>query len=389
MLLDRVVISGVGQSALGRTQPESMESLAIASIRAAVADAGLELSDIDGLATYPGMAPEVYPGFVGPDLYLIQDTLGLALDWHGAAFQGPGQLAPLINAIGAVTCGLCRHAVVFRTMKEGSQRRAATDTGINGDLQQGEWGRLARAGAYSAPNWAALYAQRYFFESGTTREDLGHLVVKSRANACSNPNAVMREPLSLADYLNARMISDPISILDCDVPIDGSSAVVVSAADTTGGLRHPVAVAGLGTALHDRPFWELRQDLTTMAAHDAARQMWSGTELRLADIDVYQLYDGISIFALLWMEALGLAEPGEAAELLRKPDSMLWDGPLPVNTWGGQLSGGRLHGFGFLLECVRQLRGEATGRQAARHEVGVVAVGGGPIAGCMLLTTRR
>jgi acetyl-CoA acetyltransferase len=391
VLLDRVVISGVGQSVVGRTRPESMEALAIESIRAAIADAGLGLRDIDGLATFPGMAPEIYPGFVGPDLYLIQDSLGLDLDWHGAAFQGPGQFAPVINAIGAVTCGLCNHAVVFRTMKEGSGRRAAAagnSTGGGSDLS-GEWHWLQRAGAYSAPNWAALYAQRYFHETGTSREDLGHLVVKARANARANPSAIMREELSLDAYLNARMISDPISVLDCDVPIDGSSAVVISRADAANGLRHPVALAGLGTALHGRPYWELRQDLLTMAAHDAARQMWNGTSLLPADIDFYQIYDGISIFALLWMEALGIAERGGAAEVICKPDTVLWDGPLPINTWGGQLSGGRLHGLGFLVECVRQLRGEAEGRQVARHEVGVATVGGGPIAGCMLLTTLR
>jgi acetyl-CoA acetyltransferase len=126
--------------------------------------------------------------------------------------------------------------------------------------------------------------------------------------------------------------------------------------------------------------------MTTMALRDAAAQLWTRTDLRPADVDVAELYDGFSFITLAWIEALGFCGKGEGGSFIEGGARIALDGEIPLNTSGGQLSAGRLHGFGLLHEGVTQLRGLGGERQVQNPEVAVVAVGGGPIAGCMLLT---
>ena len=151
---------------------------------------------------------------------------------------------------------------------------------------------------------------------------------------------------------------------------------------------HPAChVNAVGTALRGRPSWDQFDDMTTMAARDAGASMWERTDLRPSDVDTAQLYDGFSILPLVWLEALDLCGRGESGAFVEGGSRIALDGELPLNTAGGQLSAGRLHGFGLLHEACVQLRGEGGDRQIpGRHEVAVVANGGGPIAGSMLLT---
>ena len=250
-------------------------------------------------------------------------------------------------------------------------------------------------GAVSAVNWIALVAQRRMHEFGLTREQLAQIALNGRRNAALNPKAVYRQPMSLDDYLAARMISTPLCLFDCDAPCDGSTALVVSRVEHAPDVPHPVChVDAVGTALRGRPSWDQFDDMTTMAARDAAASMWERTDLRPADVDVAQLYDGFSILAMVWLEALGFCGRGESGAFVEGGSAIARDGPLPLNTAGGQLSGGRLHGFGLIHEACLQLRGEGGDRQVpGRHgsgpEVAVVANGGGPIAGSMLLTRHR
>ena len=141
----------------------------------------------------------------------------------------------------------------------------------------------------------------------------------------------------------------------------------------------------MGTALRGRPSWDQFDDLTTMAMRDSAASMWDRTELTPADVDTAQLYDGFSWLAMAWIEALGFCEPGEGGPFVEGGTRIGPEGDLPLNTWGGQLSGGRLHGFGFLHEGVMQLRGTAN-VQVPDCEVAAVGAGGGPESGCLLLT---
>jgi acetyl-CoA acetyltransferase len=282
----------------------------------------------------------------------------------------------------------------FRSVWEATAQGTGRRAGIMGGAEAGggfratgelQWTLPFRA--YSAANWVALLAQRHFHEYGTTREQLAQIALVARRNAGRNPKAIYREPLGLDDYLNARPISTPLVLYDCDVPADGATAVVVSRAEAARDLRkRPVRVEAVGCAIHGRPSWDQWDDLTTMAARDAARMLWRRTDLRPADVDVAELYDGFSFLALVWLEALGFCKQGEGGPFVEGGARIALDGELPLNTHGGQLSAGRLHGYGFLHEACVQLWGEGGERQVpGRPRVAVAAAGGGPLAGCLLL----
>jgi acetyl-CoA acetyltransferase len=384
----RAVISGIGQSEVGRRLGRDDLDLTLDAALQAVADAGLTVADIDGLATYPGGIGGS-PGFSGPGSPAVQDALRLSLNWHAGGLEGPGQMQAVISAVMAVAVGLARHVLVYRTVTEstaqGSGHRAGIGMGAAAVTGAQQWTIPLRA--YSAANWLAMYAQRHFHEFGTTEKQLAQIALNGRRNAALNPNAVFRDPLTIDDYLAARMVSAPFRLYDCDVPVDGSVALVVSAVEHAPDVDHPVAqVQAVGTALRGRPSWEQWDDLTTMPAHTSAAQMWSRTDLRPADVDVAELYDGFSWLTMSWLEALGFCGHGESGPFIEDGTRIALDGEIPVNTHGGQLSAGRLHGYGYLHEAVLQLRGEAGARQVAGcPEVAVVSNGGGPISGCMLL----
>jgi acetyl-CoA acetyltransferase len=385
----RSVISGVGQSTVGRRLGRSGLDLTLQAATMAVADAGLDVTEIDGLSTYPGGGMAGGSGFAGPGTPEVQDALRLELSWHSGGPEGAGQLAAVVNAVMAVGAGLARHVLVYRTVTESTEQGSGGRSGIGmgGDGIAGAMQWTIPFRAYSAACWLAMNAQRHFHEYGTTREQLGMIAVNARRNAARNPKAVYRDPMTLRDYLEARMITTPFGLLDCDVPVDGSTALVVSAAEHARNVDHPVArVEAVGTALRGRPSWDQWDDLTSMAARDAAAHLWTRADLKPADVDVAQLYDGFSFLALVWLEALGFCGRGEGGPFIEGGQRIALEGELPLNTAGGQLSGGRLHGFGFLHEACLQLRGEAGERQVAGAEVAAVANGGGPIAGAMLLT---
>jgi acetyl-CoA acetyltransferase len=383
-----VAITGIGQSAIGRRLGRSGLDLTVDAALAAIDDAGLLPADIDGVATFPGESAD--PGFAGCGVWELRDALDLPLRWFEGSPQTSGQLGPFIDASMAVACGLASHVLCFRTVRESSAQRA----GGRADVVAAEplvrdWRRwLAPFGAPSAANWIALYAQHHFDRYGTTREQLGAIACNARANAALNPNAVFRDPLTLDDYLGARMISTPLCLYDCDVPVDGSTAVVVSARDRArDGRRDPVHLEAVGCGLRGPFAWDQIDGLAGMAATGAAEALWQRTDLRPSDVDVAELYDGFSILALAWLEALGFCDVGDGGPFVDGGKAISLDGPLPLNTQGGQLSGGRLHGYGMLHEAVVQLRGDGVARQVRdRPEVAVVSAGGGPLAGCLLLT---
>jgi acetyl-CoA acetyltransferase len=242
--------------------------------------------------------------------------------------------------------------------------------------------------AYSAANWIAMFAQRHFHEYGTTREQMAWIALNGRRNAARNPKAIYREPMTLEDYLSARMISTPFCLYDCDVPVDGATAVIVSRRDAARDLRRPpIGVEAVGTALRGRPSWDQFDDLTTMALRDAGAMLWERTDLRPRDVDVAELYDGFSFISMAWLEALGFCGKGESGPFIEGGKRIALDGEIPLNTHGGQLSAGRLHGYGFLHEACVQLWGEGGARQVpGSPQVAVAAAGGGPIGGCLLLT---
>jgi len=391
----RAVVSGIGQSAVGRRLGRDPLGLTIDACLDAITDAGLTVADIDGLATYPGPM-DVPPGFSGAGIVDVQDALRLELDWYTGGIELPSQLGSVIDACLAVATGLARHVLCFRTVFEataqGDKGRASAMPGGGSTFRAHgfmEW--VLPFAAPSAAIWVAMFAQRHFYEFGTTREQLAWIALNARRNAALNPKAVYREAMTLDDYLSARMISTPLCLYDCDAPSDGSTAVVVSRADTAADLRKPpISVHAVGSALHGRPSWDQFDDLTTMACRDAAAQMWERADLTAADVDVAEMYDGFSFITMAWLEAMGFCGKGESGPFVDGGASIALDGPLPLNTQGGQLSGGRLHGYGFLHEACLQLWGDAGERQVPDDpEVAVAAAGGGPLAGALLLTRSR
>jgi len=215
----------------------------------------------------------------------------------------------------------------------------------------------------------------------------GWIALIARRHAALNEQAVYRSPMSMADYLAARCISEPLGLYDCDVPVDGSVALVVSTADHAPGCPSPpVRIAAVGAALHGRPSWDQGVDYPRNAAWDAAAQMWSRTDLKPGDVAVAEVYDGFTILTLDWLEALGFCPAGQGGAFVDGGANIQLGGRLPVNTYGGQLSAGRLHGYWLLHEACLQIRGQAGPRQVPSAEVAVAAAGGGPLAGCLLLT---
>jgi acetyl-CoA acetyltransferase len=396
------VISGVGQSDVARRLHRNPLDLTLDACLEAIDDAGLTRDDIDGIATYPG-GIDTPPGFSGVGVTDVHDALRLNLNWYAGGLESPGQLGSVVNACMAVATGMANHVLCFRTVWEGSAQgdkgRSAVMPGFGGG---GRPGGLPRVGSFmqytmpygapSAANWIAMMATRHFHDFGTTREQLAWIALNARRNAAVNPKGVYRDPMSLDDYLSVRMISSPLCLYDCDVPADGSTAVIVSRTESAPDLRKPpVRVEAVGTAIHGRPSWDQWDDLTTMALRDAAAQLWTRTDLTPADVDVAELYDGFSFITLCWLEALGFCGKGEGGPFIDGGANIARDGLLPLNTHGGQLSSGRLHGYGFLHEACVQLWGEGGDRQVVRSgdrrpEVAVAGAGGGPLAGCLLLT---
>jgi acetyl-CoA acetyltransferase len=390
-------ITGIGQSEIGRRLYRDPLELTLDACLAAIDDAGLTVADIDGLSTYPGnFGPN---GFSGAGAYEVIDALRLDVQWYDSGLETSGQLGSVAKAILAVGSGLADHVVCFRSVWEGSAQgdkgRAAVMPGGGG----GGGGGSFRASDFmqwnlpfaapSAAVWIALFAQRHFHEFGTTREQLAQIALNARKNAALNPNAIYRDPMTLDDYFSVRMISSPLCLYDCDVPCDGATAVVVSRWDARGETRRPdpVRVEAIGTALHGRPSWDQFDDLTTCAIRDAGSSLWERTDLTPADVDTLQAYDGFTILTMMWLEALGFCGRGESGPFVEGGTRIARDGELPLNTHGGQLSAGRLHGYGFLHEACVQLWGEGGDRQIARQpEVAVAAAGGGQTAGCLLLS---
>ncbi|MCA9511964.1 MAG: thiolase family protein [Myxococcales bacterium] len=394
-LESRAVISGIGQSEVGRRLDRDPLALTADACLAAIEDAGLRREDIDGLSTYPGMMTAGGPGFSGAGVTEVQDMLRLRLSWFNGGPEQPGQLGSVIDAAAAVATGLARHVLCFRTVWESTAQGAGRRAGIGasgggGFRASGALQWTLPFGAASAACWIAMFAQRHFHEYGTTREQLAQIALNARRNAARNPKAIFREPLTLEDYLGARMISEPFGLYDCDVPCDGATAVVVSHVETERDLRKPaLGIESVGCALRGRPSWDQFDDLTTMATRDAAAMLWERTDLRPSDVDVAECYDGFSFIALSWLEELGFCGRGEGGAFVEGGARIALDGEIPLNTHGGQLSAGRLHGYGFLHEACVQLWGEGGERQVPGDpRIAVAAAGGGPLGGALLLARR-
>ncbi|HLS77253.1 MAG TPA: OB-fold domain-containing protein [Nocardia sp.] len=382
---DDVALTGIGMSRLGRRLMVPPLALTVEACERAVADAGLTMADIDGLSSYPGGGN--LGGFGEGGVGALEAALGLRPTWHSGGIETFGPGGSVIAAMLAVSAGLARHVLCFRTLWESTfaeMVKAGRSTPSGGRTTS--W--MHPFGAISAAHTLAQNAQRHFHRYGTTRETLGWIALNQRANAAVNPTAIYRDPLTMRDYLDARPITTPFGLYDCDVPCDGAIAVIVSAVDAAADLAQPpILVEATGTQIIERIEWDQSTLTHEPQVLGPAAHLWSRTTLRPEDVDVAELYDGFTFNCLSWIEALGFCKIGEAKDFLDGGHNIARDGLIPVNTHGGQLSHGRTHGMGLLHEAIVQLRGTAGERQVAGARTAVVSSGGLTPGGALLLRT--
>jgi acetyl-CoA acetyltransferase len=383
-----ICITGIGQSKVSRGADKSALSLTIDAATQAIADAGLRREDIDGISTWPGGLGDG-TGFSPIGIPALQDALRLKVGWYSNTRETAGQFGAIFNAIAAINAGLCRHVLVFRTMYQATARKAGL---VNASFQPGSrvhdkmvW--HAPYHAYVAATQQALYFARYVHESGIKPEQVAQIAINGRRNASLNPAAVYRKPLTLDEYMASPIITSPLRIFDCDVPIDGSTAIILSHRDAAKDLPNPVLrIDAVGTSMQYRNSWSQLQELATQAQPKVAEMMWNRTDLRPADVDVAELYDGFSFHSINWLESFGFCKRFEAGDFIEGGQRISLEGELPINTNGGALSAGRMHAYGQVHEACVQLWGRGEARQVTRSpRVAALSTAGGPLAGCFLL----
>ena len=384
-----VAITGIGQSEVGRPSSRSAMQLTVDATLEAIADAGLNPKDIDGVCSWPGdnsNGSSFSP--VGP--LSVMTMLGLNCNWFSGGYEAAGPLAGVMNGAMAIAAGMANHVLVFRTITESSNRSsgsrdqslAAKSGPRDGNFM---WQWCTPFNVLSVVNITAMYAALHMETYGTTPEQLAQIALTTRRNAQLNSKAVMRKPMTMDDYFASKMISTPLRMFDCDVHCDASTAIVLSRRDMAKDLRHPpIRIEAIGAAMNQPYLWD-QVDLTANAMPDAARAMWARTDLKPSDVDTAQLYDGFSILTMMWLEGLGLCPKGGSGAFVEGGHRIALDGELPLNTNGGQLSGGRTHGMGYVHEACTQLWGRGGERQIRDPHVAVCAAGGGPLAGSLLL----
>ena len=355
----RPAIVGVGFSPMVRKAGRSLSAIAADTALQAIADAGLAVSDIDGYCGSPG-APN--PSAVHAD-GIDEISAGLAISLLGleqARWVLDVRSMPagaVATAAAALEAGLCNYVLVLRAMYNptGVRYPETRQHHIGGPSQFTLPFGLGDAGGRHA-----LWLQRYMHESGATREELYTVVRTAREHANLNPHAYWKDrPLSLDDYLKARWIYEPMCLFDCDIPVTGAGAVVLTTAERARDLSHrPAYVRGVTN--HARP----------------GQSIFDVSGITRSDVGVAQIYDGFSHFLYYFLEELGFCGRHEAHAFIQNGRIGL-GGELPVNTFGGNLGEGRLHGFGHVREGALQVMGRAGERQATRSEYCLVAVGVG------------
>jgi acetyl-CoA acetyltransferase len=380
---DQVAIVGVGTTGFTRSSDHSSLALALDASTKAIRDAGLTAADINGVVAINE------PGAPGPDV--LATALGLTDVTHFTR-PTPVVMNSIVDAMNAVFSGSCDAVLVCSSMLRlpWNSRSAANDPfrrHLGSQPMAGIPETIRMAPAYTA------WASRYMHDHGVTKEPFGRVAVNMRTNALQNPDAAMRTPMTLDDYYAARMIREPLSMFDMDVPVDGADAFVLTTAERAKGLPNPpvlihAASIGLGTADEDQ-----LPSLARHGQHVVVEALKDKSDVWLDDVDIFFPYDGFTIITLGWFENVGYCEPGGAAKFLADnwdPDGnrIVIDGRVPVNPHGGSLSEGATRGTGHIREAVVQLRGAAGDRQVPGAKTALVTPGGfffNP-QGCILRT---
>jgi acetyl-CoA acetyltransferase len=362
----QAALVGIGCTEFSNDSGVGVFTLAARAVKAAVADAGLELSDVDGLCTF-GVNDSIPPNILGQALGI--KSLSFFLDQF---YGGSVSLTMVGQAAMAVSAGIADCVVVYRALNGRSVVR------MNGSSERAgrqPWDTQFKYSAgYIAPSQEiAMAARAHMLKYGTTSEDLGRIAIMNRTHALDNERAMMRTPMTMDDYLESRWIVEPFRKYDCCLETDGAVAVVVVRADRAKDLPHrPVLVQGAawggGITLVNNGY----ADITESPAKPIAKRLYAAAGLGADDVQFAELYDCFTYNVLSQIEGYGFAEPGTVGARLAEGDFDRGVGRLPINTHGGLMSEGYIHGMNAVYEAVQQIRGEAEHRQVAHHDVALV-----------------
>jgi acetyl-CoA acetyltransferase len=380
-------IVGVGYSPITRHGGPSKESLTATAIRNALQDSGAEPKDVDGIFTYR------FPsGTEAPPVHWVMNAMGIndVNVWMELYPSAPSGVAPVLAAIQAILSGTCEVAVVYRCI--------TTDAGPAGSgiaRPKSDYVDAVGAQQWNAPFGigdrgrgiadAALRMRRRMADYGAVREDWGQIALNARRWAAENERAVLRTPLTMDDYLNVRMIMEPFCLYDSDYPVSGCTAIVITSANRARQMRSdPVYVDSwaYGSGAPDAPE---REQVQYGGMVSCSQRLWERSSFSPESIDVAELYDGYTFITLSWIEALGFCPYGEFPSWVDNGRTIGPGGTLPMNTHGGMVAEGRLHGLSFVTEAVLQLRGECGVRQVPQAQTAIVAAAYNTIAGALVL----
>ena len=355
-LRGKSAIAGVGTFGLGRAPGLSAMDLLAGATAKAVADAGIKLSDIDGICG--GTLYHMFPTLS------IGEYLGIRPKWACSDMTGGSSfLSHLLQATMAIEAGLCTTVLIAY----GSNLKQSGHFGIF-DLPAFEkvYGLASPLPGY------AMCAARHMYQYGTTREQMAEVAVAARQWAQLHPDATMQAPLSIADVLASPMVADPLSRLDCCLMSDGGAAVIVTSPERAKAMqRPPVYFLGGAGASWSREVSQI-PDFTTTPTADCAPRAFEMAGVTTDDIDVLQLYDAFTINVIMFLEDMGFCKKGEGGAFV-SGGRIAPGGSLPVNTNGGGLSFAHpgMYGLFTLVEAAEQLRGNAGARQIEGAEIAI------------------
>lgn len=380
-LRDRTAIVGVGYTDYSRDSGVSTQTLALRAIRAALDDAGLGVRDVDGVACHrvgDSVDPaQVAQGLGIADVRFVRDVFG----------GGSASVGTLVDAAMAVASGMAECVVCWRALNSRSEGRMGSATGpaaAAGDAQY--W---IPHGHLTPPQLFAMETRAYLHRWDYAAEDLGRVAITQREHARLSPRAMMTQPLTMEDYLASRWISDPLRLFDCCLETDGAVALVVTTAERARDLRKPAvlisgAAFGGGYQLTSN-HWS---DRSVAPAVRMAPRLYASAGIGPEEIDVAEFYDAFTPLVLMQLEAYGFCKPGEAAAMVADGATAL-GGSLPVNTHGGHLSEGYVHGLNHVVEAVNQLRGACGPRQVPGAEVALATSQPGMLSGATSAVVLR
>ena len=385
LLRDRAAIVGIGATEFSKQSGRSELRLAVEATAAALDDAGLEPSDVDGMVTYTQDT--------NPEIEIARNVGIGELSFFSRIHHGGGAACGTVQqAAMAVATGVAEVVVCYRAFNERSGGRFGAGVQNRPPIANAESAHFswyAPFGLLTPAQWVAMFATRYMHEFGVTSEDFGRVAVADRKHAATNPKAWFYEkPITLEDHQQSRWIVEPLHLLDCCQESDGAQAIVVTSVARARDLPNPPAVvraaaqgAGEDQDMMTSYYRESISGLPEMGL--VARQLWNTTGLGPDDIDVAIIYDHFTPFVLCQLEEFGFCGRGEAKDFLRDGNIEL-GGRLPVNTHGGQLGEAYIHGMNGIAEGVRQVRGTSVNQVDATEHVLVTAGTGVPTSGLIL-----